>query len=60
MKTRTVIRDSFWSTYTEYTRRRGFTQNDYPAEILQAFVEYVDALARSGQITESLAQKVTL
>lgn len=35
-------------------------QNRYNATIRSAWVEYVDYMARSGQITEKLAESVTL
>lgn len=36
------------------------TQNDYPVGTRMHFVDFVDALARDGQISEALAQRVTL
>jgi len=41
-------------------RTRRATQNDYPAEVRTAFVDYVDALQKSGAISEALAARVTL
>lgn len=35
-------------------------QNEYPADTRMAFVDYVDSLARSGDISEALAGRVTL
>jgi hypothetical protein len=35
-------------------------QNRHNATTRSAFVEYVDAMARSGEITEDFAQDVTL
>jgi len=60
IKNQTVLRDSFWATYTEFTRIRGKSQNDYPADVRMAFVEYIDNLERAGQISEALAQRATL
>ncbi len=62
MTTQAEIRDSFWNIHTQFqgdyrTRKR---QNDYKADIRMAFVDFVDDLARSGQISESLASRVTL
>ena len=60
IKNQTVLRNSFWATYTEFTRIRGKSQNDYPADVRMAFVDYVDSLVRTGQISESLAARATL
>ena len=38
----------------------GKSQNELPADIRCAFVDFVDGLAREGIITEGLAQRVTL
>ncbi len=74
MKTQTEIRDSFWAAFPEYQPKykaipytqngkrlyRRATQNDYSATIRSLFVDFVDSLARSGEISEALAQRVTL
>ncbi len=63
MKTQTEIRESFWTHYSaEYgqERRSSKRQNDYRADIRMSFVNYVDGLARDGQISEALASRVTL
>ncbi len=39
-------------------RRR--TQNEYPATVRCAFVDYVDSLSRDGVISSTLAHNVTL
>ncbi len=62
MTTQASVRDSFWNIHTQFqsdyrTRKR---QNDYKADIRMAFVDFVDDLARSGQISEALASRVTL
>ena len=63
MKTQAEVRSAFWLTYCvdrcprEY---RGKSQNELPADLRAAFVNYVDYLARDGTITESLASRVTL
>lgn len=54
------VRREFWSVYTGFRRRRGWRQNNYPADVRCAFVDFVDYLSRSGQITERLAERVTL
>ena len=63
MKTQSDVRDAFWLTfYVEGKPRKfyGKSQNDLPADVRCAFVDFVDYLAREGTITESLAQRVTL
>lgn len=62
MTTQTEIRHAFWSSHTEFQelRRTSRRQNEYPADVRSAFVEYVDMLARDGSISESLASRVTL
>jgi hypothetical protein len=61
--TQTQIRDAFWNIYCvngkprEY---RGKSQNDLPCDVRCAFVEFVNALAMDGQISEALAERVTL
>ena len=63
MKTQHEIRRAFWLTFfvegcpREY---RGKSQNQLPADLRAAFVNFVDDLARDGTITESLAARVTL
>ena len=57
------IRTAFWNflQFEEKPKRlRGKSQNDMPAEIRCAFVDYVDMLARDGVISERLAERVTL
>lgn len=62
MSTQSAVRESFWTANPQYIksyspRKR---QNDYNATIRSAFVEYVDELQKSGQISETLADKATL
>lgn len=58
--TESQVRSAFWASHPQYTRVRGKRQNDYCADIRCAWVDYVDYLARSGEISESLADRVTL
>ena len=66
MKTKTEIRAAFWQMLQETApdlakmKRAKKTQNDYPADIRCAFVDYIDQLARAGQITQNMAHNVTL
>lgn len=39
--------------------RKGLPQNSQPADTRIAYVDYVDMLARNGQISETLASKAT-
>jgi hypothetical protein len=58
--TQQQVRDAFWGQHPEYQRRGRQRQNNYPADVRAAWCEFVDALARDGQITEALADRVTL
>lgn len=63
MKTQADVRDAFWLTFFVEGKPREFrgkSQNDLPADIRCAFVEFVDALHRDGTISEDLAARVTL
>jgi len=62
MKTQTEVRRAFWASFPEFAkdRRSKKRQNDYKFDIRASFVAYVDSLQRDGQITEKLAQRVTL
>ena len=40
--------------------RKHKRQNDYPTDTRCAFVDYVDALQKSGEISEALAARATL
>lgn len=63
MKTQADVRDAFWNTFfcegkpREYWGKR---QNELPADVRAAFVDFVDYLAREGTISNALAQRVTL
>ena len=62
MKTITEIRAAFWESHPEFAShyRKTWRQNRYNATIRSAFVDFVDYLARDGQISENLAFRVTL
>jgi len=62
LKTISQVRANFWDNHPEYKpeRRTRKRQNDYNATIRTAFVDYVDYLHRDGQISDAMAQKVTL
>jgi hypothetical protein len=57
------IRDAFWTVFFVEGKPReyyGKTQNQLPTDVRCAFVDFVDDLARNGDISEALAQRVTL
>lgn len=62
IKTIKGVRDAFWEAHPEYKAeyRKTYRQNDYRVDIRCAFVEYVDVLCRNNQITDKLADRVTL
>ena len=63
MDTQTDIRNAFWNVFFVEGKPRRFygkSQNDLPADLRMAFVNFVDELERDGTISETLAGKVTL
>lgn len=65
IRNQTELRADFWKQHPHLvcrTNRRGNPkrQNDQPADTRMAFVDYVDILAKSGSISDKLAQSVTL
>ncbi len=62
MKTITEIRKAFWEYHPKYKHnyRKTWRQNRYPTDIRVLFIDYVDFLAKNGDITEKLARRVTL
>ena len=69
MTTQKQIRAAFWETFPDLPRRRyRYSPNRsdkaaplvYPIDTRCAFVDFVDHLARCGEITETLAQRATL
>jgi hypothetical protein len=60
------IRAVFWAAHPDLEaqararRTRSKTQNHQNATTRTAFVDFVDALSRSGEISDALAQRVTL
>lgn len=61
--TQAQVRDAFWkATYPRFQadRRSRKRQNGYSATVRSAFVEFVEALQKSGEISEKLADRVTL
>jgi hypothetical protein len=66
MKTVTEVRESFWQYLSEVSpelakeRRSKKRQNQYCTDIRCSFVDYVDYLLKDGQISDKLANRVTL
>ena len=63
MTNQTEIRNAFWLTFCVEGKPRRFygkSQNQLPADVRAAFVDFVDYLAREGTISEALASRVTL
>jgi hypothetical protein len=63
------IRAAFWAAHPGLPRRRhryGWSRSDktaelvYPVDTRCAFVDFVDQLHRSGQISDNLASRATL
>jgi hypothetical protein len=66
--TQRQIRAAFWNTTGQRRKlietRPGLyrlaMQNEYPADTRAAFCDFVDHLHRSGEISDALADRVTL
>jgi hypothetical protein len=63
------IRAAFWAAHPDLPRRRyrySWSRSDktaelvYPVDTRCAFVDFVDQLQQSGQISENLASRATL
>jgi len=66
MKNQKEIRRAFWQSFphlAEQAREAGILskpQNQHCATVRCTFVDFVDSLAKSGEITGSLAARATL
>lgn len=58
--TQAQVRAAFWEAHHFYKRHAGWTQNQYPTDTRVAFVDYIDYLRRNGDISDALAQRITL
>ena len=61
--TQRQVASAFWLVFFVEGRPRRFygkSQNELPADVRMAFCDFVETLARDGQISEALAQRVTL
>lgn len=61
-KTVSEVRKAFWSSFPQFKAeyRKTWRQNQYKCDIRCSFVDFVDGLQKDGEITEKLANKVTL
>ena len=62
MKTLSELRRCFWYSFPEYQKefRKGKKQNQYKCDIRMAWVDFVDHMGESGEITRKLAERATL
>lgn len=69
MTNQAQIRAAFWQAFPELPRRRyrySWNPRDKSAELVYpintrcAFVDFLDSLARDGEISEALANRATL
>lgn len=58
--TQAQVRKAFWQGMPSGIKKRGATQNDYPAWLRMEWCEFVDILQKNGHISDDLADKVTL
>lgn len=54
------VRDGFWQEHPEFEPVGNGRQNDQPADTRMAFCDWIDYLQKGGQISEELADQVTL
>ena len=56
------VRDLFFEEFPEYRseRRSRKSQNDYSCDCRCAFVDFVDYLRKSGEISDRTADNITL
>lgn len=64
MTTQKQVRKWFWESFPNLPRRKitNYSGNGkmYPTDTRCAFSDYVDYLSKSGEISQELAQRVTL
>jgi len=60
--TQSQVRAAFWEAHPNASRERvkGFEPRVYVCDTRCAFVDFVDALHRNGDISDELADRVTL
>ena len=66
LTTQKAVRAAFWEAYPQFDEQaraygnRSKRQNEHCATVRCCFVDYVDSLQKDGEISEKLAQRVTL
>ena len=63
LTTQKQVRAAFWNAnpgMKERDYRASYRQNDYSATVRCDWCDFVEHLVRSGEISEALAQRVTL
>lgn len=60
ISTQKQLRDEFWTQHPQFKRRGRTKQNAYPADIRMAWCDFAEAMRRSGDISETLADRATL
>lgn len=58
--TQAQVKSMFWESHPKFKRIPGKKQNDYPADIRVSFCDFVERLWRNNQISDKLADLVTL
>lgn len=53
------LRRFFWAQHPELSRRK-LADGDYVTDTRVAWVDWIDALQKAGEISEALAQRATL
>ena len=56
----TELRGIFWDIHPQFKREGNKKQNEYCTDIRVAFVDFVDNLRQTNQISEKLANRATL
>lgn len=57
--TQRELRREFWETFPRWQRRK-MREGEYMCDVRVAFCDWLDSLARNGDVSEALAQRATL
>ena len=58
--TQAQVRSAFWEAHPNFSRAKHERAPNGHCDTRCAFVDFVDMIARNGEISEALAQRVTL
>lgn len=58
--TQDEVRHAFWLEHPQFREHKGKAHNDCPTDVRVAFVDFINNLYMSGDISPALAQRVTL